>query len=787
MKKKKRVSGKSVLVLILCLCMTIAGMPVAQAAPQEVVAMLEDSEYVLDEIIIKFVDPSTVPGKEDQLQREIAKYERIGFVEVLDVYVIKAADLAKNPEAVLNRFKNNKFIEYVEPNYIAKFNYIPNDPYYQPSAMNLINAPAGWEITKGEGCPVIAVIDSGIAPHQDLPPLLPGYAAVSGLSPNNDTVGHGTKVAGVLGAIGDNRIGVAGLNWNAKILPVKVDNAAGTLTVANIALGITWAANNGARVLNLSLSTLSDSITLRNAIDYAYAKGCAIFASTGNDGKNAINYPARYDNVIAVGSTGNGTARYTTSNYGSGMGVVANWSYYTTTTANGYALVYGTSVASPQAAGLASLIWAVNPRLSNDQVYRLIQENCKTLGGGYNQETGYGLIDCGKTLQAAKDSLITYDTPPIITLKGSSTITLQSGDRYEEPGYSATDCHGRDITADLNIRSNLDINSPGNYSILYEVTDAGGNTTGITRTVIVVEKEPQYLYPPLITLKGLVRITIEKGAVFQEPGYTAFDCLGVDLAARVRVSGNVDPAVPGDYIIAYQVTDDGGNTGYATRTVTVLEEKQIMSPRLTLSGANPVILHLGGSPYIERGALAYDDLDGDISGLVQISGGPDLSKSGAYTVTYRVVNSAGLEAVASRQIRILAPIEKKLPRQTYSFSGQGKAPATITHNGLIAETAGDMDLNISSLSGKVTLTVKIVNANSGATVYSDSFSAVGGKKYVVDPGRYNIVVEIVSGNGTNNYKINLLMPEVIERSFELPETRQNDLGLSYLGSWHKAA
>jgi len=577
--------------------------PVIPAAAQ-----VDTSAYVPNEIIIKFVDPSTVPGQEKQLQHEIDKLEKIGFVKALGVYVLKTDDLSKNPEAVINRFKNNKFVEYVEPNYIAQFTLTPNDTYYvnyQSFYDNLINAPAGWDITTGEGGPIIAVVDSGVAAHPDLPALLPGYAAVDGLSPNSDTVGHGTMVAGILGAIGNNKNGVAGLNWNAKIMPIKVDDASGLLSTANIAKGIVWAADHGAKVINMSLGSVSDSITLKSAIDYAYDKGCVLVAATGNDSRDSLAYPARYPNVIAAGATINGVSRYSTSNYGTGMDVVAGWGNYTTAATGGYSSAGGTSIASPQVSGLASLILAVNPNLTNDQVYDLIRQGAKPLGGGYNIETGYGLIDCGKTLQLAMETL---NEPP---------------------------------------------------------------------------QTPIYDSPPTLTLNGLADIQLEAGGTYTEPGYIAVDCLGVDITDQVVVTGLVDTETPGNYTLTYTVTDAGGNTVSDTRTVTVTAKQ---------------------------------------------------------------------------------PVETKLPRVSYNFTGQGKAPITIIHTGVVADASGIMDLSITNISGKVSMTVKLINIVTGATVTLGTFSAKSSKQFYIDAGKYNVVVTIDSGNGTNNYKMTLTMPEAVGQS-----------------------
>ncbi|MCL2748792.1 MAG: S8 family serine peptidase [Alphaproteobacteria bacterium] len=350
------------------------------------------------EILVKFkknVDKSQVP--------ELAEGEEISSIPQLGVKRIRV----KNPRMLAKMLENNKNIEYIEPDEEMEFFLVPNDTNWktQSSALNTINAPAGWDISTGANGPIVAVIDSGvIANHPDLPPLLPGYASVSGLSPNTDTTGHGTGVAGSIGMIGNNKIGGAGINWNAKIMPVKIDDAGGTLLMSNAAKGITWAADNGAKVMNCSWGTSVDGATLKNAINYAYDKGAAIFAATGNDGSGSIAYPARYSNVMAVGGTNSdGKTRASGSQYGPGMGVVSINSYHTTSTAGGYSSMSGTSFSSPQVAGLASLIFAMKPKAKPDQVYDFIQRGAKTIGGGYNEQTGYGLIDIGKTLGLVRD------------------------------------------------------------------------------------------------------------------------------------------------------------------------------------------------------------------------------------------------------------------------------------------------------------------------------------------------------------------------------------------------
>ena len=654
-------------------------------------SQLSSGEYVLDEIIIKFKEPGQVPGKEKQLQHEIEKVEKVGLVESLGLYVVKAEDLEKNPNAVLNRFKNNKYIEYVEPNYKIEFELTPNDPsygIYQTAAMNLLNAPAGWDIIKGSSNAIIAVIDSGIIQHPDLPPLYSGYSALAGLSWTNDKVGHGTSVAGVIGAIGNNGIGVAGLNWNASIMSVKVDDSAGILSIASVANGIIWAANNGAKIINISLGTTADSATLKNAIDYAYNKGCAIFAATGNAGAGSVDYPARYSNVMAVGSYSGGS-RAPTSNYGSGLNVLGLSSFYTTQKTGAYGSSGGTSFSAPQAAALASLLWAVNPKLTNAGIYDLIQRGASGNGKYINNEMGYGLIDFGKTLQLALSGAGT--TPP--------------------------------------------------------------------------ETPPPVRTAPTITLTGFTSLSLEYGQAYQEMGYAAADCMGLNLTSSVKVTSNIDVWKAGIYTVTYEVSDSGFTTR-ATRTVTVkpkpADPPAATAPKITIIGSNPIILHATSStPYTEQRARAVDYNGNDISSLVTVSGTINRTTPGTYTLTYRVTSPvSGLSATATRNVRIVSPTEKRDPRTVYGFSGQAKQGGKITHTGIVAAASGFMDLRVSSIDKNMSIGVELVDTVTKKVVVKDTYTAAGTKQYRIDKAKYDLVVTVNQANGNSKYALELTMPEV---------------------------
>ena len=368
-------------------------------------------------------------------------------------------------EEVLEKYMADPNIEYAEPDYFAEFYYAPNDPGYKnlTAVLNAINAQQAWDITKGESV-IVAVIDSGVSVHPDLAGnLLPGYSALASLSPNSDTVGHGTAVAGVVGAIGDNKIGTLGINWKAKILPVKVDDANGNLGISNIAKGIRWAADNGARVMNLSVGSSSDSSTLKSAIDYAYGKGCVIVAATGNDGKNAVSFPARYSNVIGTGASSDGKTKANITNYGTGLDVLAISAWYTTIVTGGYGNMSGTSFSSPQVAGLASLLIGLNPELTQEQVKHYIQMGAS--GNGVRTDLiGYGVINCGKTLQ-----LMLADIEDIGDEEEVEQIVSNVYEIEETAGISYIENMEEETTVGT-LKNNLDL--PTKYTV--EVTDING-------------------------------------------------------------------------------------------------------------------------------------------------------------------------------------------------------------------------------------------------------------------------------------------------------------------------
>jgi subtilisin family serine protease len=318
----------------------------------------------------------------------------------------------------------------------------PNDAYYASLQANMaqIQAPMAWSVTRGGGGPIVAVIDSGIdLDHPDLiANLVSGWDFVNNDASADDDQGHGTHVAGIIGAVGNNGIAVAGVNWTARLMPVKVLNANGAGDQATVALGIRWAVDNGARVINLSLGAsipAGGSLpALESAVAYAISKGCVVAAASGNVSatlpKGTVMYPAAYPGVIGVGAVDRNNAIADFSNTGAFLDVVApGASILSTYRGGGVTFMSGTSMATPHVAGLAGLILAARPSLSGDQVRAALINTATDLGpAGWDQQYGYGIINAYRALATAGQSSGTaLDEPEVAPSGQSEPPVLEAG------------------------------------------------------------------------------------------------------------------------------------------------------------------------------------------------------------------------------------------------------------------------------------------------------------------------------------------------------------------------
>jgi subtilisin family serine protease len=243
----------------------------------------------------------------------------------------------------------------------------------------------------------LAILDTGIdfAHPEFAGRLTVGYDFINLDDDPQDDNGHGTSVTGAAAAIANNSEGIAGLNWSAQIMPVKVLNSSGVGTYADVASGIVWAVNNGGDVINLSLGGegIPPSSALLDAVNYAHSNGLVIVAAAGNS-NSSVFYPAIYSNVIAVAATDLTNTRMANSNYGPEIDISAPGnSIFSTSLGGGYGYSSRTSMAAPYVSGLAAILKGIDPSLSPEEIEAILKTSALDLGPlGFDDFYGAGLI-----------------------------------------------------------------------------------------------------------------------------------------------------------------------------------------------------------------------------------------------------------------------------------------------------------------------------------------------------------------------------------------------------------
>ncbi|MFQ6084398.1 MAG: S8 family serine peptidase, partial [Candidatus Aminicenantia bacterium] len=418
---------------------------------------------------------------------------------------------------------------------------VPNDPYYgyqwhlDNPVYGGVQAEAAWDISTGLGV-TVAVIDTGVAyenyregwkryyraPDFNETCFVDGYDFVNNDTHPNDDNSHGTHVAGTIAQSTNNNRGVAGVAFDACLMPVKVLGKYGSGTYADVANGIIWATNNGAQVINLSLGGSVPSLTLENAVAYAYNNGVTVVAAAGNDSSTSIVYPAAYDAyVIAVGATRYDETLAYYSNYGPSLDLVAPGGDLTVdqngdgygdgvlqNTFNpnsknprdfGYWFFQGTSMASPHVAGTAALLIANGNATTPDEIRAVLQETAEDLGtAGWDSTYGWGLIDAF----AALNWTAVANNPPVANSQSVTTnedtsvaITLTATDPDGDPlTYSIVSQPANGLLSgtapNVTYIPNANYNGPDSFTFKANDGKVDSNIATVSITVMPVNDAP---------------------------------------------------------------------------------------------------------------------------------------------------------------------------------------------------------------------------------------------------------------------------------------------------------
>ena len=368
-----------------------------------------NNKYKKGEIIVNFKTSVNNQG--------IQKFEKDKGLKRIKSLNIKNNNIKiyKLPETkgvlkAVERFNKLKNVKWAEPNYIYSLSYKPNDEYYNNQWGNRrVNLEAAWDIVNESRNVKVAVIDSGIIPnHEDLEANINFIDGKDFVDDDNEPIdestnySHGTHVSGIIGAVGNNGIGVAGVTWRTELLPIRVfdnDDPASSVVVAE---AIDYAVEQNVDIINMSFAGPNESSAIYEAIKNAYNQGIIMVAASGNAGNNEVQYPARHPETIAVGATdvNNNITDY--SNTGPNLDLVApggnEYSYILSTSgtydgqSTEYIYLSGTSMSTPYVSGVAALLLANGVSHTNISD-RLTSTAVDLWTTGKDDIYGYGLVD----------------------------------------------------------------------------------------------------------------------------------------------------------------------------------------------------------------------------------------------------------------------------------------------------------------------------------------------------------------------------------------------------------
>ena len=388
--------------------------------------------------------------------------------ERVDYYIVEApaARGAEGPGEAENALSESLMatglFEYAVPNWICYPLETPNDTYYPDQWHHpQINSPQAWDITHGDASVIVAFTDTGIyKAHSDLAgKVVNGYDAYNNISEDDggsveDIHGHGTHVAGCAGAISNNANGVAGVNWDVRLMMIRVAiDSSGGAYYEDLLEGAQWAIEHGASIVSASYSGI-DYEPIQTMGAYIHSIGGIYMYAAGNDNRN-LNW-FDWNDVIVVGASSYGDAKADFSAYGTAVDVFApGVDIGSTTRDGGYGWWSGTSMATPVTNGVASMIWAADPTLTNLEVEQILFETCLDLGSAGNDDYwGWGRVDVAAGVQAAADGACAADW------NGDGTVNTQDVLAFLNDwsaGNAAADINGdgtvntQDVIAFLNL------------------------------------------------------------------------------------------------------------------------------------------------------------------------------------------------------------------------------------------------------------------------------------------------------------------------------------------------
>jgi subtilisin family serine protease len=472
-----------------------------------------------------------------------------------DLYIVDVPEYTE--EGVIARLANHPHLKFAELDEYVYPALTPSDPFFANGwHLPKIEAPLAWDDAQGANV-TVAILDTGVdGTHPDLASkMVPGWNFYENNANSADAHGHGTKVAGAAAAATDNALGIAGVAGQARIMPIRIASPTGSATFSAISQGITWAADNGARVANISFLGVSSSSSARNAAQYMKNKGGLVAVSGGNTG--VLESFTTTATMIPVAATDGGDNRTSWSSYGNYIMLAAPGSgIWTTTRGGGYGTASGTSFSSPITAGVIALMMSANPAMKNTDIENVLFSTATDLGAsGWDQFYGHGRVNAAAAVQAAVDSAPAIDREaPVVAILDPLT------------GATVSDLVPVDVDATDNVgvvRAELWVN---NTSVAVDTTepfafswDSKGVANGAADLVVrAVDAAGN------AALSNTVRVNVNNPASSDTGSMSPSPIGAIDVQSPVvqiinPVAGNVSRSV----IITVNASDNSGASGIA--------------------------------------------------------------------------------------------------------------------------------------------------------------------------------------------------------------------------------
>jgi len=510
-----------------------------------------------------------------------------GVLPATGVLVLSLPEQA-DEAAFANALASRPDVEFAELDRIIKpAEVTPNDPWFGSWEWYLtkIGAPAAWSTTTGDSRITIAILDTGVdGTHPDLQSkMVPGWNIYNNNSDTTDVFGHGTVVAGTAAAASNNSQGVASIAWNCPIMPIRVSAVDGYATYSAMANGLTWAADHGARVANLSYMA-SQSSTVASAASYFQSKGGVVAASSGNEAVFQTSADTPY--ILTVGATDANDVLNLWSNTGNNVDLTAPGTVFSTFSGGGYNSASGTSVSSPIVAGAAALVLSANPSLSPAQVQNILKQSADDLGpAGWDTSYGWGRVNVGRAVSMASGASAPLPdiTPPSIgfnsptngaSVIGNVTISVLATDNRAVSSVTLRidgAAAATDTSSPYTFAWNTNAVLNGSHTLTATAVDAAGNSDASSVSVIVnnvldTTSPTATITSPTDGTKVTTNVSIKVNAadnvsVTRVELYVDGMLQGVSTTAPFTTKWNTAKAAKGPHILLCKAYDSAGNVG----------------------------------------------------------------------------------------------------------------------------------------------------------------------------------------------------------------------------------